>query len=138
MGKVIFTNGCFDILHTGHISLLKECRELAGADGKVIVGLNSDRSVRRLKGENRPVNAQKDRKEMLESLRYVDEVIIFDEETPEMLLSILTPDVLVKGGDYALTDIIGKQYVKDVIIFPYVNGYSTTSTIKKIQCVGAG
>lgn len=138
MGKVIFTNGCFDILHTGHISLLKECRELAGADGKVIVGLNSDRSVRRLKGETRPVNTQKDRKEMLESLRYVDEVIIFDEETPEKLLSILTPDVLVKGGDYALADIIGKQYVKDVIIFPYINGYSTTSTIKKIQCVGAG
>jgi len=130
--NVIFTNGCFDILHAGHVQLLKECKKLAGDNGKVIVGLNSDVSVKKLKGESRPVNDQDSRKLLLESLRFVDEVIIFEEETPEMLIEKIRPDVLVKGGDYSIDQIVGKQYAKKVVVFPYVDGKSTTNTIEKL------
>jgi len=128
----VFTNGCFDIIHLGHIKLLEECKKLAGDDGKVIVGLNSDVSVKKLKGESRPVNDQDSRKLLLESLRFVDEVIIFEEETPEMLIEKIRPDVLVKGGDYSIDQIVGKQYAKKVVVFPYVDGKSTTNTIEKL------
>jgi len=131
--NTIFTNGCFDILHAGHIQLLKECKKLAGDDGKVIVGLNSDVSVKKLKGESRPVNDQDSRKLLLESLRFVDEVIIFEEETPELLIEKIRPDILVKGGDYSIDQIVGKQYTKKVVIFPYVDGKSTTNTIEKLS-----
>jgi len=131
--NVIFTNGCFDILHTGHVQLLKECKKLAGDNGKVIVGLNSDASVKKLKGESRPVNDQESRKLLLESLRFVDEVIIFEEETPELLIEKIRPDILVKGGDYSADKIVGKQYAKKVVIFPYVDGKSTTNTIEKLS-----
>ena len=130
--NTVFTNGCFDILHVGHISLLQKCRSLS-CEGKVIVGLNSDSSVKRLKGESRPINNQNDRKILLESLKYVDEVIIFDEDTPENLLSKIRPTILVKGGDYSLEQIVGKQYAEKVVIFPYADGKSTTSTIKKLS-----
>lgn len=133
MTPVVFTNGCFDILHVGHINLLRECRKLAGNTGKVIVGLNSDSSVKKLKGPNRPVNNEKSRKFILESLKYVDEVIIFEEDDPEALLSKLKPDFLVKGGDYTVEQIIGKQHAKKVVVFPYVDGHSTTSTIEKFS-----
>jgi len=129
--NVIFTNGCFDILHTGHVQLLKECKKLAGDNGKVIVGLNSDTSVKKLKGESRPINDQESRKLLLESLRFVDEVIIFEEETPELLIEKIRPDILVKGGDYSIDQIVGKQYAKKVVVFPYVDGKSTTNTIEK-------
>jgi len=129
--NVIFTNGCFDILHTGHVQLLKECKKLAGDNGKVIVGLNSDASVKKLKGESRPVNDQESRKLLLESLRFVDEVIVFEEETPELLIEKIRPDILVKGGDYSIDQIVGKQYAKKVVVFPYVDGKSTTNTIEK-------
>jgi D-beta-D-heptose 7-phosphate kinase/D-beta-D-heptose 1-phosphate adenosyltransferase len=129
--KIVFTNGCFDILHKGHIELLKNCRSLS-QDGKVIVGLNSDNSIKRLKGSSRPINNQETRKMILESLRFVDEVILFEEDTPEILLSKIQPDILVKGGDYSTDEIIGKQYAKKVVIFPYVDGISTTKTIQKI------
>jgi rfaE bifunctional protein nucleotidyltransferase chain/domain len=131
--NVIFTNGCFDILHTGHVQLLKECKKLAGDNGKVIVGLNSDASVKKLKGESRPVNDQESRKLLLESLRFVDEVIIFEEETPELLIEKIRPDILVKGGDYSIDQIVGKQYAKKVVVFPYVDGKSTTNTIEKLS-----
>jgi len=131
--NVIFTNGCFDILHVGHVQLLKECKKLAGDNGKVIVGLNSDASVKKLKGESRPVNDQDSRKLLLESLRFVDEVIIFEEETPELLIEKIRPDILVKGGDYSIDQIVGKQYTKKVVVFPYVDGKSTTNTIEKLS-----
>ena len=131
--NVIFTNGCFDILHTGHVQLLKECKKLAGDNGKVIVGLNSDASVKKLKGESRPVNDQESRRLLLESLRFVDEVIIFEEETPELLIQKIRPDILVKGGDYSIDQIVGKQYAKKVVVFPYVDGKSTTNTIEKLS-----
>lgn len=129
---IVFTNGCFDVLHTGHVLLLRECQSLAGLYGRVIVGLNSDASVRRLKGKSRPINDQWSRGLLLESLKYVDEVIIFNEDTPEKLLSQLKPDILVKGGDYSVEDIVGKQYVKEVVVFPYVDGYSTTEMLRRI------
>lgn len=131
--NVIFTNGCFDILHAGHVQLLKECKKLAGDNGKVIIGLNSDASVKKLKGESRPVNDQDSRKLLLESLRFVDEVIIFEEETPELLIEKIRPDILVKGGDYSIDQIVGKQYAKKVVVFPYVDGKSTTNTIEKLS-----
>lgn len=131
--NIIFTNGCFDILHAGHVQLLKECKKLAGDNGKVVVGLNSDSSVKKLKGESRPVNDQDSRKLLLESLRFVDEVIIFEEETPELLIEKIRPDILVKGGDYSADKVVGKQYAKKVVIFPYVDGKSTTNAIEKLS-----
>lgn len=126
--KIIFTNGCFDILHAGHIELLKYCKSL----GKVIVGLNSDASVARLKGAERPIKSQNERKLILEACRFVDEVVIFEHDTPIELIIDLRPDVIVKGGDYEADEIIGREYA-EVKIFNFVNGFSTTATINKIQ-----
>lgn len=126
--KKIFTNGCFDILHTGHLNLLKFCKEL---DGYVIVGLNSDESVKKLKGEGRPIFPERERKMLLESLKFVDEVIIFDEETPLNLIKFIKPDIIVKGGDYTVEQVEGKD-LAEVIIFETINGYSTTKKIQDI------
>ncbi len=122
---VVFTNGCFDILHRGHVELLKYCKTL----GHVVVGLNSDRSVKEIKGEDRPFFSEKDRKFMLESLKYVDEVIIFDEKTPYKLLEKMKPDFIIKGGDYKKEEIIGSVFCKNVEIFNYIEGYSTTNIL---------
>ena len=124
----VFTNGCFDILHLGHIELLSYCSTL----GRVTVGLNSDSSVRRLKGESRPVKGQDERQKLLEACRYVDEVVIFEEDTPLELIKVLKPDIIVKGGDYKAEDIIGREYA-EIKIFSFVDGYSTTKTIEKIK-----
>jgi rfaE bifunctional protein nucleotidyltransferase chain/domain len=126
--KQVFTNGCFDVLHLGHIELLAYCSTL----GRVTVGLNSDASVRRLKGESRPVKSQNERQRLLEACRYVDEVVVFDEDTPLNLIKFLKPDIIVKGGDYQADDIIGREYA-EVKIFGFVDGYSTTQTIEKIN-----
>ena len=126
--KKIFTNGCFDIIHRGHLELLKYCKSLGG---EVIVGLNSDASVKILKGKNRPINNQNDRKLMLRSIRYVDNVIIFHENTPYNLIKEINPDIIVKGGDYKIKDVVGNN-ICEVKIFNYVNGYSTTKTIQSI------
>ncbi len=126
--KKIFTNGCMDCLHVGHIRLLEYCKSL----GYVIVGLNSDASVRALKGSTRPINNEIDRKEMLLALKYVDEVIIFDELTPYELIKQIQPDVIVKGGDYKPEDVVGNDISK-VIIFNYIDGYSTTNIINKAK-----
>jgi D-beta-D-heptose 7-phosphate kinase/D-beta-D-heptose 1-phosphate adenosyltransferase len=123
----VFTNGCFDILHRGHIELLTYCASL----GKVIVGLNSDESVKRLKGENRPINSVSDRKKMLEALRAVDEVIVFEEDTPYNLIRIISPDLIVKGGDYISNEVIGSDLC-EVQIFKTIDGYSTTGYINRI------
>jgi D-beta-D-heptose 7-phosphate kinase/D-beta-D-heptose 1-phosphate adenosyltransferase len=123
----VFTNGCFDIVHKGHIELLAYCKSL----GHVTVGLNSDKSVKRLKGSSRPMNTESDRKRILEAIRYVDEVVIFGEDTPYELLLRLKPDVIVKGGDYRAHEVIGSDLC-EVRIFDTVKGYSTTNIINQI------
>jgi D-beta-D-heptose 7-phosphate kinase/D-beta-D-heptose 1-phosphate adenosyltransferase len=126
--KTIFTNGCFDILHRGHIELFKFCRSLGN---NVIVGLNTDRSIRENKGNSRPINSQEDRKLILESIRYIDNVILFDEKTPYKLINQIKPDIIVKGGDYSAKDVVGSDICK-VVIFDYVKGYSTTRLLQDI------
>jgi len=124
----VFTNGCFDIIHPGHIKLLEYCRRQGS---KLIVGLNSDASVRRLKGPARPVNSEQDRKLVLESIRFVDEVIIFEDDTPYELIKKIQPDLIVKGGDYSIENVVGNDLCK-VKIFNFIDGYSTTETIQDI------
>jgi len=128
---VVFTNGCFDILHKGHLELFKFCRSQIPSHGLVIVGLNSDASIKRLKGNTRPINDIESRVHMLNSINNVDYVIVFEQDTPYELLSILQPDILVKGGDYTYDTIIGKEYCKDIKIFKTLEGYSTTNILKK-------
>tara|TARA_Y100000593_G_C4206540_1_gene284601 strand:- start:130 stop:531 length:402 start_codon:yes stop_codon:yes gene_type:complete len=129
MTNTVFTNGCFDIIHRGHVELLRYCKDIGY---KVIVGLNSDESVKKLKGESRPYNSQKDRKLVLESIKFVDEVHIFDEETPYELIKQILPDVIVKGGDYTPEQVVGSD-ICEVKIFNFVDGYSTTSTLEKLN-----
>ena len=125
--KKVFTNGCFDVLHVGHISLL----EFAASYGSVTVGLNSDESVRRLKGSSRPVNNQNERRKVLSAIKFVDEVIIFEEDTPYELIKDLKPDLIIKGGDYSAGEVIGND-IAEVMIFPYLQGKSTTNLINSI------
>jgi len=129
-----FTNGCFDILHKGHIRYLADASDLADV---LIVGLNTDSSVKRLKGPNRPLQDQESRAINLSALVFVDYVVMFDEDTPLELLKIIRPNILVKGGDYQIETIVGYDLVTSyggrVIALPLVKGYSTTSIIKKIS-----
>jgi D-beta-D-heptose 7-phosphate kinase/D-beta-D-heptose 1-phosphate adenosyltransferase len=125
---IVFTNGCFDILHRGHIEYLKKSKSLGTY---LIVGINSDNSVRRLKGEGRPFNNQWDRKYVLEELRCVDEVIIFEEDTPYELIKKIGPDIITKGGDYKVEEVVGHDLAKTIII-PYMEGYSTSKILKKL------
>jgi len=129
----VFTNGCFDILHRGHLELLEYCSKIAcpAMGGWVIVGLNSDDSVKRLKGSGRPINNEKDRKYMLEALKYVDEVRVFNESTPLELIKKIKPNIIVKGGDYKKEEVVGADLC-DVRIFNFVEDHSTTNIIKKI------
>ena len=129
----VFTNGCFDILHAGHIDYLEKSRALGS---KLIVGINSDQSVRKLKGLSRPINNQEDRKKMLEALRCVDEVIIFDEDSPYELIGRLRPNIITKGGDYSIDKIRSRSLVEEVVIIPYKEGYSTTNIINRIKNEG--
>jgi|TARA_R100000951_G_scaffold113196_2_gene114745 D-beta-D-heptose 7-phosphate kinase/D-beta-D-heptose 1-phosphate adenosyltransferase len=122
---VIFTNGCFDILHIGHVKLLKYAKSLGS---RLIVGINSDCSVKRLKGSSRPINNLNNRKELLESLSCVDEVISFDEDTPYNLINIVKPDIIVKGGDYKPKEVVGSDICK-VVIFNLVDNISTTKIL---------
>lgn len=126
--KLVFTNGCFDIIHPGHISLLRSAKSLGD---KLIVGLNSDKSIKRIK--RNPTNSQEARKEVLSAIGCVDEVIIFDEDTPYDLIKKLQPDVLVKGGDYTVDNVIGNDLVNEVIIIPTLDNYSTTNIMEKIK-----
>lgn len=127
--KVVFTNGCFDILHRGHIEYLEQSKKLGH---KLIVGLNSDRSVQRLKGEFRPINNEMDRYKALKALRCVDEVYIFEEDTPYKLIKVIEPDIITKGGDYKPEDVVGND-LADVVILPYVENYSTTFIVSKLN-----
>jgi D-beta-D-heptose 7-phosphate kinase/D-beta-D-heptose 1-phosphate adenosyltransferase len=127
---IVFTNGCFDILHSAHIELFKFCKSLGKT---VIVGLNSDNSIKRFKGNTRPINNVNERIKMLNAIDYIDFIIIFDDDTPINLIKNIKPDFLVKGGDYTIENIIGREFAKNTIIFNYINGLSTTNIIKQIK-----
>ncbi|MGC8895032.1 MAG: D-glycero-beta-D-manno-heptose 1-phosphate adenylyltransferase [candidate division WOR-3 bacterium] len=130
---VVFTNGCFDIIHPGHIHLLKSARSLGDV---LLVGLNTDDSIRRLKGPGRPINPLEARAEVLSAIRHVNHVIPFSEDTPLELIKALKPDILVKGGDWREDEIVGAELVKSrggrVIVVPYLEGYSTTGILRKL------
>jgi rfaE bifunctional protein nucleotidyltransferase chain/domain len=130
--KVVFTNGCFDILHRGHVSYMTRARALGDL---LVVGVNSDASVRRLKGPTRPVNAEADRAYVLANLKAVDAVVIFDEDTPLALIQALTPDILVKGGDWPVEHIVGADHVRahggQVLSLALEEGFSTTGIIAR-------
>jgi len=128
--KIVFTNGCFDIIHKGHIVLLKKAKKLGDI---LIVGLNTDSSIKRIKGKDRPVNPQNVRAEILDSIKYVDYVVLFDEDTPYKLISELKPDIVVKGKDYKLKEVVGWGIVPKVVRVDLVEGFSTTGLIKKIK-----
>jgi rfaE bifunctional protein nucleotidyltransferase chain/domain len=132
--KVVFTNGVFDLLHLGHITYMAKAAELGD---KLIIGLNSDSSVKRIKGESRPVNDQNNRAAILAALFFVDALIVFDEDTPLNLITALMPDILVKGADYSIENIVGAKEVVanggEVKTINFVEGYSSTSIIQKIR-----
>jgi rfaE bifunctional protein nucleotidyltransferase chain/domain len=132
--KVVFTNGVFDLLHIGHITYLAKASELGD---KLIIGLNSDSSVKRIKGDDRPVNDQNSRAALLAALFFVDGIVLFEDDTPLSLISTLLPDILVKGADYAIENIVGAKEViangGEVKTIDLVEGYSSTSIINKIR-----
>jgi D-beta-D-heptose 7-phosphate kinase/D-beta-D-heptose 1-phosphate adenosyltransferase len=133
--RVVFTNGCFDLLHRGHVSYLNAAKALGAS---LVVGVNTDASVRRLnKGSGRPFVSQEDRAYLLASLECVDAVCIFDEDTPLRLISALLPDVLVKGADYAIDQVVGREAVEAagglVVLVPLVSGYSTSALLQRIR-----
>ena len=132
--RLVFTNGVFDLLHVGHVRYLAQARVLGDA---LVVAINSDRSVRELKGPNRPVFAEDERAEILAALRHVDYVVVFDDISPRSLIKTLLPDVLVKGGDYQLDEIHGREEVEaaggKVISLPFVAGASTTSLLQRMK-----
>ncbi|MBM4135306.1 MAG: adenylyltransferase/cytidyltransferase family protein [Nitrospira sp.] len=127
--KIVFTNGCFDIIHIGHIRYLKESKALGDV---LVLGLNSDRSVSLIK-PGRPINTQDHRAEVLSSLEMVDYIALFDEETPYELIKLLQPDILVKGGDWKKEDIVGSDIAKETYSLPYIKGISTTEIIERIK-----
>lgn len=132
--KIVFTNGCFDILHKGHIRLLRKAKSLGDV---LIVGINTDSSVRRLKGKGRPFVKEKDRVEVISALEMVDYVVLFSQDTPYQLIKVVKPDILVKGGDYKKEDVVGRDIVEGyggrVYIFPLVKGVSTTGIAERIK-----
>lgn len=131
--KVVFTNGCFDVLHRGHATYLARARELGDC---LVIGLNSDGSVKRLKGESRPINGESDRALLLASLSFVSYIILFEEDTPKNLIEQVRPNILVKGGDYQLSNIVGADFVMknggEVLTIPFVDGYSSTKIIRSL------
>jgi D-beta-D-heptose 7-phosphate kinase/D-beta-D-heptose 1-phosphate adenosyltransferase len=127
---IVFTNGCFDLLHKGHVLYLQEAKTKGDI---LVVGLNSDASVRALKGNSRPIKNEEERSVILSSLKVVDFVITFNSSTPYNLIRKIKPDVLVKGGDYRIKEVVGREFAKETVIIPYAEGYSTTSTINQIM-----
>jgi len=132
--KVVFTNGVFDLVHIGHITYLSKAAELGD---KLVIGLNADSSVKRIKGDSRPINSQDSRAALLASFFFVDAVVVFEEDTPLNLISTLMPDVLIKGADYSIDNIVGAKEVLanggEVKTITFVEGYSSTSIIQKIR-----
>jgi len=128
--KLVFTNGCFDIIHSAHIQLLQFAKNLGDI---LIVGINSDASVRRLKGESRPINHVVERCRLLQHLGIIDYIVVFSDDTPLNILRVLQPSIIVKGGDYKKENIVGAEYAKEVVIYDYIDGISSTNTIAKIS-----
>ncbi len=132
--KIVFTNGCFDLLHFGHVDYLAKARDLGD---RLVVGLNTDGSIKRIKGVARPINNEESRAALLAGMAYVDAVVLFDEETPINLVSMVVPDVLVKGGDYSIKEIVGHEIVLNnkgkVCTIDFVEGYSSSVLIEKIK-----
>ena len=136
-GRLVFTNGCFDLLHPGHVQYLDEARRLGDA---LVVGVNTDGSVRRLKGDGRPLVPQDARAVVLAGLAAVDAVVLFEEDTPRALIAALLPDLLVKGGDYRAEDVVGRDEVEraggEVRILPFFPGHSTSELARRIGAAG--
>ena len=132
--KIVFTNGCFDLIHLGHLEILARSADLGD---KLIVGINSDMSIKKIKGNSRPIIEEDSRAKQLAAIEFIDAVILFNEDTPYNLINILKPDVLTKGGDYKKNDIVGNQLMNKehgkVVIIPLTQGYSTTSILEKIK-----
>lgn len=128
--NIIFTNGCFDIFHSAHLRLLNFCKQ---QNGIVILGLNSDTSIKKIKGETRPINNLEERVELLKNLNLINYIIVFDSESPYNLLKYLKPKIIVKGGDYNVNNIVGKEFCDQIILFNYINGISTTNIVNKIK-----
>ena len=132
--KIVFTNGCFDLIHLGHIDILARSSDLGDI---LIIGVNSDSSIQKLKGENRPIIEENSRVKQLAALEFVDAVVLFDEDTPQKLIETIKPDVITKGGDYKAENVVGNEVVTQkngqVVIIPLTQGYSTTSILKKIK-----
>ena len=132
--KIVFTNGCFDIIHRGHVELLAQTADLGD---KLIIGLNSDISIQKLKGKNRPIINENSRAILLAAFDFVDAIILFSEETPLNLITNLNPDILAKGGDYKISTIVGHKIVEEnggeVILVPFIDGFSSTNIINKIR-----
>lgn len=132
--KIVFTNGCFDMLHAGHVDYLNKAASLGN---RLIIGLNADSSVSKLKGPKRPINTENFRALVLSALHVVDAIVIFDEETPEKLIKFIKPDVLVKGADYTIEQIVGADFVLksggNVELIPFLEGFSTTTLIQKMR-----
>ena len=132
--KIVFTNGCFDLIHLGHIELLARSSDLGDI---LIIGVNSDSSIQKLKGENRPIIEEDSRVKQLAALEFVDAVVLFHEDTPQKLIEKIKPDVITKGGDYKAENVVGNEVVTQkngqVVIIPLTQGYSTTSILKKIK-----
>ena len=133
MKKIIWTNGCFDIIHGGHIEFLQKAKAMGDI---LVVGLNTDKSVKKLKGENRPIKTERERANILAALKYIDYITLFDETTPEKLIQEIRPDILVKGNDYKIDEVVGREIVEGygakVKLIPIVEGHSTTKTLEKI------
>ena len=132
--KIVFTNGCFDLVHRGHLEVLANTADLGD---RLIIGLNSDSSIKDLKGENRPIIDETSRAILLASLQFVDAIVFFTEETPHKLIETLVPDVLAKGGDYKIKEISGNEVVLEnggeVILVPFIDGFSSTNIVEKIK-----
>jgi len=132
--KIVFTNGCFDLIHLGHIEILARSSDFGD---KLIIGVNSDLSIKKLKGKNRPIIEESSRIKQLSALEFVDAVVLFDEDTPLKLIETIKPDVITKGGDYTAKNIVGNEVVSqkngEVVIIPLTRGYSTTSILNKIK-----
>ncbi|MDC0028976.1 D-glycero-beta-D-manno-heptose 1-phosphate adenylyltransferase [bacterium] len=132
--KIIFTNGCFDLIHLGHLEILARSADLGD---KLVVGINSDMSIKKIKGNSRPIIQEDSRAKQLAAIEFIDAVILFNEDTPFDLINILKPDVLTKGGDYKKNDIVGNELISkeqgEVVIIPLTQGYSTTSILEKIK-----
>jgi rfaE bifunctional protein nucleotidyltransferase chain/domain len=132
--KIVFTNGCFDLVHRGHVEVLANTADLGD---RLVIGLNSDISIQELKGKNRPIIDENSRAILLASLQFVDAIVLFSQETPEKLIETIIPNILVKGGDYKVTEIAGHKVVLEnggeVILVPFIDGFSTTNIVNKIK-----